>query len=230
MRNRTAFKELWKAAKTGFRNQLLIMNILIFTAIVCSRIHHPIATTILLLSPFSFGFLFILYTLSPLIGSTIQIERLRRHAFLIPMPEDVKALIEEMKIKRKIQVKIVPNLFNAFATPSTLYLGKKLVETVSAEEGKSVVAHELDHIKRFPEAILVRTLSFIPIMIVTLGLANSTVLIVPWLSAETISAIATVAVGLSIAAYELLALLPSSWYLEWRLTRQQKDSQGNKTQ
>jgi len=230
MRNiRMSLKGFWKAARAGFMTQLVVISALVFTTEMCTLIHNPITTVIFLITPFTLGLMFVCFTLSPFVSSTINTYRLSRHAIEIPTPNEIKALARAMGINRKFKVKIVPNLFNAFATRSTIGLGTKLLDVTNIDEGRSVVAHELDHLKRANQILLVRILSILPVLIVSIGLSNSTVVTLPWVSAETIGIVGTITIYLAIFAYSLLATMPSNWIFELRADKTAKTFAGEQS-
>jgi len=52
-----------------------------------------------------------------------------------------------MDIKRKVKLKIVPNLQNARASGYGIIFGKPLLDILSRDEIRAILAHELAHIK-----------------------------------------------------------------------------------
>jgi len=219
----------WKAVKVGFKSQFLIAYALVFTTIVGTQIHHPIMTIILLVTPFMFGPLFIFFTVNPLVSSAIRLELLRRKAVPFGVPDEVRTLMKELKIDKRIQIKVIPDLFNVFARGNTIYLGRKILETLKVKEVQSVLAHELDHVKRFKRISLIRALSSLPVIFVSISLSNSTIVVLPLIGAEFIGLVCTITVQLAILAFGLIVLIPSNWYFEKKADETGGNAMGEQT-
>jgi STE24 endopeptidase len=64
----------------------------------------------------------------------------------IPIPEQIAKLIESTGVKIK-ELRIQPNLRNAYVIGKTVVLGMPLIDELEIDEVLATVAHELGHIK-----------------------------------------------------------------------------------
>jgi Zn-dependent protease with chaperone function len=115
-----------------------------------------------------------------------------------PLPNELLALAKAMKVK-VTRMKVFPNVLNAYVRGNQLYVGQELLEKLSAEQIKAVVAHEFGHIKE-RHAIL-QMLYVIPVMFfVSLN----------W------SGLPTGLAEVGLIAYTMVALVPIQWLIEAR--------------
>ncbi len=61
---------------------------------------------------------------------------------------EMENLRNQLKIKKKIKLKIVPDFFNAATDGYTVYFGKPLIEILNEDEIQFILAHELAHISK----------------------------------------------------------------------------------
>lgn len=187
-------KNFWHSFKIGFKGRLLVCIGLVLSVAVFDSISFPIIRLVASITILVTAELFVLCYV-PFYIDNIKFV-LKRNKIEVPLPDEIASLAKNMGLKIS-KMTVFPEVCNAYATGTKLFMGQKLLAKLDAEQIKAVAAHEFGHIKGRHN--IAQFLYIFP-LIIALGLSWNT--------------LPAIMLYLGVIAYIMVALVPLHWLIE----------------
>jgi len=142
-------EQFWNYLKIGFKFRLCVFSIVYLGICFFGMAPTPFLKSLFLLITLPFVGVMACITATDTINKFTDILKMQfKKGAKIPIPDEVQALADAMKVKIK-EVKVVPGMLNAAVFPNgKVVIGDQILTCLDKKEFLAVFAHEFSHLKR----------------------------------------------------------------------------------